>query len=120
AVGGGLAVGAVCCNEVPLIDDDHNGAAAFVRVAADGGVGCGDAFGGVDDEERDVGGLKMAAGHDDGKLLGHEVGFALAADSGGVDDAELLAVVFDDFIHGVTRGSGNGGNDGARGPGERI
>ena len=33
-------------------------------VAADVGVEGGDAFGGVEDEEADVGGLEMLAGHD--------------------------------------------------------
>jgi hypothetical protein len=50
----------------------------------------------------------MAAGHDDGKLLGHEIGFALASDSGGVDDTEALAVVLNDFVDGVASGSGDG------------
>jgi hypothetical protein len=78
-------------DEVPLVDDDDDGAAGLVRVAADVGVEGGDAFGGVEDEEGDVGGFEVLAGHDDGELLGHEVGLALAADAGGVDEAEVVA-----------------------------
>ena len=85
AVGGGLG------DEVPLVDDDDDGAAGLVGVAADVGVEGGDAFGGVEDEEGDVGGLEVLAGHDDGQLLGHELGLALAADAGGVDETEVVA-----------------------------
>ena len=59
-----------------------------MRIAADGGVGRGNALSGVDDQQRDVGGLEMAARHDDGELLRHHLGLALAADSGGVDEAK--------------------------------
>ncbi len=95
AVCGRFAVGSAGGHEVPLVDDDDDAAAALVRVAADGGVGGGDAFGGVDDEEGDVSGFKVAARHDDGELLGHEVRFAFAADAGGIDDAEVVAFVVD-------------------------
>ena len=44
-VGGGVG------DEVPLVDDDDDGAAGLVGVAADVGVEGGDAFGGVEDEE---------------------------------------------------------------------
>src|SRR6185312_11028131 len=93
AVGGRLVVSAARGNEVPLVHDDNDGSTALVRISADGGVGGSDTLGGVDDEKRNVRGFEMAAGHDDGKLLGHEIGFALASDSGGVDDTKALAVV---------------------------
>ena len=44
-------------DEVPFVDDEDDGAAGLVRVAADVGVEGGDSFGGVEDEEADVGGL---------------------------------------------------------------
>ncbi len=107
-------------NEVPLVDDDDDGAAALVGVAADGGVGGGDAFGGVDDEQGDVGGFEVAAGHDDGELFRHEMGLAFATDAGGVDEAEAGRRVLDDLVDGVARGAGDGRDDGAVGAGERV
>ena len=107
-------------DEVPLVDDDDDGAAGLVGVAADVGVERGDAFGGVEDEEGDVGGFEVLAGHDDGELLGHEVGLALAADAGGVDEAEVVAAAGDDFVDGVAGGAGDGGDDGAVGSGEGV
>ena len=92
AVRRGLAVGAAGGHRVPLVDDDDDAAAALVGVAADGGVAGGNAFGGVEDQQRDVGGFEVPAGHDDGELFRHEVGFAFAADAGGVDEAEARAL----------------------------
>ena len=89
-------------------------------VAADVGVEGGDAFGGVEDEEGDVGGFEMLAGHDDGELLRHEVGLALAADAGGVDETEVVVVAGDDFVDGVAGCSGDGADDGAVGAGEGV
>jgi hypothetical protein len=120
SVGGGLAVGAAGGDRVPFVHDDDDGASGFVRVSADGGIAGGDALGGVDQEEGDVGGFEMAARHDDGELLGHEVGFAFAADSGGVDEAESVAFEFDGFVNGIAGGSGDGRDDGAGGAGEGI
>ena len=72
------------------------------------------------DDQRNVGGFEVLARHHDGELLGHQLGLALAADSGGVDEAVGLAVPLDEFVDRIASGSGNGGNDGASGPGERI
>ncbi len=80
----------------------------------------GDAFGGVDHDQRDVGGFQMLARHDHRELLGHQLGLALAADSGGVDEAVGLAVALDQFIDGIARGSGDGRDDGAAGSGQRV
>ena len=93
AVGWWFSVGTRGGDEVPLIDNDDDGAATLVGVAADGSVGGGDTLGGVDDEERNVGGFEMTARHDDGELLGHEVGLPFAANAGGIDDAELVILV---------------------------
>ena len=120
AVGGRLAVGAAGGHHVPLVDHDDDAAAALVGVAADGGVGAGDAFGGVDDQQRHVGGFEVAAGHDDAELLGHQVGLALAADAGGVDKAQLLALELDDLVDRVAGGAGDGRDDGAGGSGEGV
>ena len=102
-------------HQVPFVDDDDEGASAFVGVAGDGGVELADAFGGVDDEQRDVGGFEMFARHDDRKFLGHEMRLAFAANAGGVDEAEAASVVLDDFVDGVAGGAGDGRDDGAVG-----
>src|SRR5579862_8075885 len=65
AVCRGLAVGPLRRHQIPLVDHDDDRAAALVRVASDGGVGCGDAFRRVDEEDRHVGGFEMFAGHHD-------------------------------------------------------
>ena len=119
-VGRGLAVGARGGEQVPLVDDDDHRAAALVRIAADVGVVGGHAFGSVDHEQGDVAGFEMTAGHDDGEFFGHQMGLALAADAGGVDEAQALAFVLDDFVDGVARGACNGRNDGPRSSGKRI
>src|SRR6185437_15196076 len=72
------------------------------------------------DEQRNIGGFKVAARHHDRKLLRHQVGLAFAADAGGVDDAELLTVVVNDFIHGIAGCTRNGRNDGACGSSKRV
>ena len=107
-------------DEVPLVDDEDDGAARLVGVAADVGVEGGDAFGGVEDEEADVGGLEVLAGHDDRQLFGHELGLALATDSGGVDETEVVRAAGDDFVDCVTGGAGDGRDDGARAAGEGV
>ncbi len=76
-----------------------------MRIAADVGVQRGDAFGGVDHQQRDVRRLKMLARHHHGELLGHQLGLALAADAGGVDKAVVVALALDHFVHGIARGA---------------
>ena len=107
-------------DEVPLVDDDDDGAAGLVGVAADVGVEGGDTFSGVKDEQGDVGGFKVLAGHDDGELLGHEVGLALAADAGGVDEAEVVAGEGDDLIDRIPSCPCYWTDDGAVGSSERV
>ena len=105
---------------VPLVDDDDDAAPALVGIAADGGVGAGDALGCVDDQQGHVSRFKMTAGHDDAQLFCHQVGLALAADAGGVNKAELAALEFDDLVDRVAGGAGDGRDDGAGGAGEGI
>ena len=68
-----------------------------------------DAFGGVDENQGDIGFLHGFAAALDADLLDHVVGFAQA---GGVDDVHGHAVERDLFAHGVARGAGDVGNDG--------
>ena len=89
-------------------------------IAADVGVEGGDSVGGVEDEEADVGGLEVLAGHDDGQLFGHEAGLALATDSGGVDETEVVRAASDDLVYGVAGGAGDGRDNGARAAGEGV
>src|SRR5271167_128545 len=86
-VGGGLAIRTRSGDQVPLVDDDDDGAPALVGVSGDGGIAAGDAFSGVDEDERYVGCFKMLARHHDRKFFGHQFGLALAADASRVDEA---------------------------------
>ena len=113
-IGGGVG------DEVPLVDDDDDGAARLVGVAADVGVEGGDSVGGVEDEEADVGGLEMLAGHDDGQLLGHELGLALATDAGSIDETEVVRAAGDDLVDCVAGGAGDGRDNGACAAGEGV
>src|SRR3569833_1034001 len=83
-LGGGLAIGAVDGDRVPLVDDDDDRASRFVGVARDGGIESGDAFGGVDHDEGEISGFEVLAGHYYAKLFGHQVGLALVVVVGGV------------------------------------
>ena len=94
-------------HQVPFVDDDDDGAPALVRVAGDGGIELAHAFGGVDDQQGNVGGFQMLARHHHRKLFRHQVSLAFAADAGGVDEAKRLAVVLDDFVDGIARGAGD-------------
>ena len=56
----------------------------------------------------------MLAGHNYRQLLGHELGLALATDTGGVDETEVVRAAGDDFVDCVAGGAGDGRYDGAR------
>ena len=70
--------------------------------------------------ERNVGAFEMLARHDDGELLGHQLGLALATDSGSVDEAIGLAIALHQFINRIARGSRDRRDNGATSSGERI
>ena len=69
------------------------------------GIELADAFGGIDDQQRDVGAFQMLARHHDRKLLRHQVRLAFAANAGGIDEAKAPSVVLDDFVDCVARGA---------------
>src|ERR1035437_7495337 len=119
AVGEGRVAGGVRY-QAPRVDDDDAGAAGRVGVAADVGVERGDSFGGVEDEEGDVGGFEVLASHDDGELLGHELGLALATDAGGVYETEVVMGAGYYFVYCIPSGAGDRGDDGAFGAGEGV
>ena len=56
-------------HQIPLVDDQHDGAPGLVRVAGDVRVLGGEALGRVDDEQRDLAALQAAQRHDDRQLL---------------------------------------------------
>ncbi len=116
----GLAVSAIRRHQVPLVDDDDDGASAFVSIACDGSVAGGHTFDGIDDDERNISSFEVLARHDDGQFFGHQFGLALAANSSGIDEAVSLAAVLDKFIDRVARCSGNWRDDGAASPGKRV
>jgi hypothetical protein len=62
----------------------------------------------------------VLAGHDYRQLLGHEAGLALAADAGGVDEAEVVAGAGDDFVDSIPSCTGYRTDDGAVGSGEGV
>ena len=62
----------------------------------------------------------MLARHDDGQLFCHELGLALATDSGGVDETEVVRAASDDLVNRVAGGAGDGADDGARAAGEGV
>src|SRR6202030_2109860 len=88
--------------QVPLIHNDDDRSAALMGIAGDGGIERAYALGCVNHQQRDVSRFEMLSRHHDGEFLRHEMGFALAPDSGRVNEAETFAVDLDDFIDGVT------------------
>ena len=91
-----------------------------MSVSGDGGIELADAFGGVNHQQRNVGGFQVLARHHDGELFRHQVGLALAANAGGIDEAEALAVVLDDLVNRVPRGAGDGRDNGSLGSGQPV
>src|SRR5450631_1687768 len=119
-VGRRLAVSTISGDQVPLVDHDDDGASALVSVAGNCRIARGYAFHSVDQDERDIGGFEMLARHHDGELFGHQLGLALATDSGGVDEAVGLAGVLNEFVNRVASGPGEGQKGGATGAGGRV
>ncbi len=78
-----------------------------MRITGDGGVAGSHAFDRVNEHERDVGGFQMLASHDHRKLFGHQFGLALAANTGGVDEAIAEAVALQNFVDGIAGGAGD-------------
>ena len=91
-----------------------------MRVTGDGGIAGGDAFDRVDHNHRNVGGFQMFARHHNGQLLGHQFGLALAANAGGIDEAVLLAVAFEDLVDRIARGTGNRRDNRTTSAGQRV
>ena len=111
---------AVIVEQVPLVEQHHDGAAALDGQAHDLLVLLGDAHGGVDDEQRHVGAVDGAQAADHGVVLDVLVHGALLTDARGVDHAVVLAVAFDDRIDGVARGARHIRDDGAVVIGEAV
>src|SRR5712692_770880 len=112
--------GARAAPQVPLVHDDDDRASALMGIAGDRRVQLADAFGGVNHQQRDVGGFEVLARHHHGELLGHQMSLAFAADAGRINEAEALAVALDHFVDRVAGGAREGRDDGAISPGEPI
>ena len=95
----------VVVDRVPLVDGQHHGAAAFQDVAGDVGVLVGHALRRVQQQQHDVGRLDGLQGLDHRELLDRLEHLALAAQPGGVDQLELLAVALEGHGDGVARGA---------------
>jgi hypothetical protein len=78
-----------------VVHHNDHAAPALVRVAADGGVARGYAFGRVNQQQRHVRGFKMTPRHDDAHLFRHQLCLAFAADSGCIDEAQRAALELD-------------------------
>ena len=103
-----FAVGAAVVTASHLFTTMMTLTAALVRIAADGGVGRGDSFRRIEDQQSHVRGFQMTPRHHDADLFGHQMRLALAPDAGRIDKPELVAFELDDFIDGIAGGSGNG------------
>lgn len=108
----GLAL-IVVLEQIPLVQKHHEGAPAFDGKISDLLVLLGDARGGVDDEQRDVGAIDGTQTAHHGVVLDVLVNGALLADAGGIDHAIALAIAFDHRVDGVTRGACDVAHDGA-------
>lgn len=115
----GLAL-TVVVEQIPLVEQHHDGAAALDGQAHDLLVLLGDAYGGVDDEQRHVGAVDGTQAADHGVVLDVLVHGALLANARGVDHAVVLAVALDHGVDGIARGAGNVRHDGAVGSQDAV
>ena len=115
----GLAL-TVVVEQIPLVEQHNDGAAALDGKTHDLLVLLGDAHGGIDDEQRHVSAVDGAQAADHGVVLDVLVHGALLANARGVDHAVVLAVAFDDGVDGIARGAGDVGNDGAVGAQDAV
>lgn len=95
----GLAL-VVVLEEVPLVEEYHQGTAALDREISNLLVLLRHARGGVDDEQRDVRAIDSAKPSDHGVVLDILIDRALLADARGIDHAIALAVALDNRVDG--------------------
>ena len=93
--------------QLPLVEDDQHRAAGGVDALGEALVLVGDALGGVDDEQGDVGLVDRGQGPHDREVLGAVVDLAAAAHAGGVDEADRPVVGVHDRVDRVARGAGH-------------
>src|SRR5690242_2164374 len=91
-----------------------------MRVTADGRVRGGHTFSSVDDQQCNVRGLQVLARHHHRELLCHKLSLTLAADAGRVDEAQTVAVTFDNLVHRIASRARDWRNNGARASRELI
>ena len=115
-----LSIGTRRSDEVPLVDDDNHRASSFVRISSNSRIARSDAFDSVNDDQRNIRGFEMLARHHDRKLLGHQLGLALAADSSSIDEAVVLSVSLHEFVNRVARSPRDRRHDCATSSGQRI
>ena len=108
----GLAL-VVVLEEVPLVEEYHQGTAALDREISNLLVLLRHARGGVDDEQRDVRAIDSAEPSDHGVVLDILIDRALLTDARGIDHAITLAVALDNRVDGIARGTGDIAHDGA-------
>ena len=103
----------VVLEQVPLVEQDDERAAAFDGEVRDLLVLLGNARGRVDHEQGHIGAIDRAQAADHGVVLDVLVDGALLADARGVDHAVALAVALDHRVDGVARGARDVAHDGA-------
>jgi hypothetical protein len=107
-------------DRVPFVDAQDHGASFFVRVAGDRRVERKEPLRSVEYQNRHVRHPQMPARHHDAQLFGHQFRLALATDARRIDENIIRSVVRHGFVHRIARGSGDGRDNRALHPGERI
>src|SRR5690606_26021345 len=88
-------------HQVPLIDHDDDRAARFVGVTGDMRVGGGNPGLAVDHQDGNVAPFEVPACHDHAQLFSFQLGAALAANAGGVDETKAATGVLDNAVDGI-------------------
>ena len=104
-------VGLLILHGVPFVDHDDGGFPCLVDQSGDFGVLLRDAVVGVDEDQADVCPLDGVDGAHVGILLNGVVHLALAAHTGGVDEAVFSGFVFKVGVDGVPGGACHVGDD---------
>ena len=103
---------AVLLDRIPLIDDDHAGAALFFDAAGQPLILLGDAIKGIDHQHADIGPLDRLETAGDAEVFGAVVDAAAAADAGGVQQLPGATLPFEGGVDGVAGGAADGTDDG--------
>ena len=93
--------------QLPLVQHEHDRGAGGVDALGEALVLVGHAFGRVDEEQRGIGAVDRLQRAHEAVVLGRLVDAALAAQAGGVDEAQRAVVGLDDGVDRVARRAGH-------------